>query len=178
MTTCFNFLLCGFVPFSPELPDFYCCRGVFSLCSVDPADHKKTACYDIDVEVDDPLKSQMNNFLSSTTNQQEIAALEMKAMLSQSNTLYLIVALIFPLCLVSCSVLHQQIHETIEYINQLKTERDFMLSFSNNPQDFIQDWLKSQSRDLKVNVMRFQFILHRLHNNIYLKVPLPNIVLC
>lgn len=45
-----------------------------------------------------------------------------------------------------------QIHETIEYINQLKTERDFMLSFSNNPQDFIQDWLKSQSRDLKVNI--------------------------
>lgn len=45
-----------------------------------------------------------------------------------------------------------QIHETIEYINQLKTERDFMLSFSNNPQDFIQDWLKSQSRDLKVDI--------------------------
>lgn len=43
-----------------------------------------------------------------------------------------------------------QIHETIESINQLKTQRDFMLSFSNNPQDFIQDWLKSQSRDLKV----------------------------
>ncbi|XP_068614004.1 SWI/SNF-related matrix-associated actin-dependent regulator of chromatin subfamily D member 2-like [Brachionichthys hirsutus] len=90
------------------------------MISVDPTDQKKTACYDIDVEVDDPLKSQMNSFLSSTTNQQEIAALEMK------------------------------IHETIEYINQLKTERDFMLSFSNNPQDFIQDWLKSQSRDLKL----------------------------
>lgn len=57
------------------------------MSSVDPADQKKTACYDIDVEVDDPLKSQMNNFLSSTTNQQEIAALEMKAMLSQSHTL-------------------------------------------------------------------------------------------
>lgn len=51
---------------------------VFSLFSVDPTDQKKTACYDIDVEVDDPLKSQMNSFLSSTTNQQEIAALEMK----------------------------------------------------------------------------------------------------
>ncbi|XP_028332798.1 SWI/SNF-related matrix-associated actin-dependent regulator of chromatin subfamily D member 2 [Gouania willdenowi] len=88
--------------------------------SVDPTDQKKTACYDIDVEVDDPLKGQMNSFLSSTTNQQEIAALEMK------------------------------IHETIEYINQLKTERDFMLSFSNKPQDFIQEWLKSQSRDLKL----------------------------
>uniref|UniRef100_A0AAQ5YDI3 DM2 domain-containing protein n=1 Tax=Amphiprion ocellaris TaxID=80972 RepID=A0AAQ5YDI3_AMPOC len=90
------------------------------IISVDPTDQKKTACYDIDVEVDDPLKGQMNSFLSSTTNQQEIAALEMK------------------------------IHETIEYINQLKTERDFMLSFSNNPQEFIQDWLKSQSRDLKL----------------------------
>ncbi|XP_047673327.1 SWI/SNF-related matrix-associated actin-dependent regulator of chromatin subfamily D member 2 isoform X1 [Tachysurus fulvidraco] len=90
------------------------------IISVDPNDQKKTACFDIDVEVDDPLKSQMSSFLSSTTNQQEIAALEMK------------------------------IHETIESINQLKTQRDFMLSFSNNPQDFIQDWLKSQSRDLKL----------------------------
>lgn len=25
-----------------------------------------------------------------------------------------------------------------------------MLSFSNNPQDFIQEWIKSQRRDLKV----------------------------
>ncbi|XP_060795325.1 SWI/SNF-related matrix-associated actin-dependent regulator of chromatin subfamily D member 2 isoform X1 [Neoarius graeffei] len=90
------------------------------VISVDPNDQKKMACFDIDVEVDDPLKSQMSSFLSSTTNQQEIAALEMK------------------------------IHETIESINQLKTQRDFMLSFSNNPQDFIQDWLKSQSRDLKL----------------------------
>ncbi|XP_049320232.1 SWI/SNF-related matrix-associated actin-dependent regulator of chromatin subfamily D member 2 [Astyanax mexicanus] len=90
------------------------------ISSVDPNDQKKTACFDIDVEVDDPLKSQMTSFLSSTTNQQEIAALEMK------------------------------IHETIESINQLKTQRDFMLSFSNSPQDFIQDWLKSQSRDLKL----------------------------
>ncbi|XP_023649482.1 SWI/SNF-related matrix-associated actin-dependent regulator of chromatin subfamily D member 2 isoform X1 [Paramormyrops kingsleyae] len=90
------------------------------IISVDPNDQKKTACYDIDVEVDDPLKGQMTSFLSSTTNQQEIAALEMK------------------------------IHETIESINQLKTQRDFMLSFSTNPQEFIQDWLKSQCRDLKL----------------------------
>lgn len=50
----------------------------FLTHSVDPNDQKKTACFDIDVEVDDPLKSQMSSFLSSTTNQQEIAALEMK----------------------------------------------------------------------------------------------------
>ena len=47
-------------------------------CSVDPNDQKKTACYDIDVEVDDPLKAQMSNFLDSTTNQQEIASLDVK----------------------------------------------------------------------------------------------------
>ncbi|XP_042328219.1 SWI/SNF-related matrix-associated actin-dependent regulator of chromatin subfamily D member 2 [Sceloporus undulatus] len=90
------------------------------VISVDPHDQKKTACYDIDVEVDDPLKAQMSNFLASTTNQQEIASLDVK------------------------------IHETIESINQLKTQRDFMLSFSNNPQDFIQEWIRSQQRDLKI----------------------------
>ena len=42
------------------------------------SDQKKTACYDIDVEVDDTLKQQMNNFLLSTTSQQEIAALDNK----------------------------------------------------------------------------------------------------
>ncbi|KAM4822288.1 SWI/SNF-related matrix-associated actin-dependent regulator of chromatin subfamily D member 2 isoform X2 [Urocitellus parryii] len=90
------------------------------VISVDPNDQKKTACYDIDVEVDDPLKAQMSNFLASTTNQQEIASLDVK------------------------------IHETIESINQLKTQRDFMLSFSTDPQDFIQEWLRSQRRDLKI----------------------------
>lgn len=51
---------------------------LYHFVSVDPNDQKKTACFDIDVEVDDPLKAQMTSFLSSTTNQQEIAALEMK----------------------------------------------------------------------------------------------------
>lgn len=74
--------MCGCFSLSPGWPDQYCCGLCSPLGSVDPADQKKTACYDIDVEVDDPLKSQMNNFLSSTTNQQEIAALEMKARLN------------------------------------------------------------------------------------------------
>ncbi|XP_006795058.1 SWI/SNF-related matrix-associated actin-dependent regulator of chromatin subfamily D member 3b isoform X1 [Neolamprologus brichardi] len=90
------------------------------VISVDPNDQKKTACYDIDVEVDDPLKSQMSSFLLSTANQQEIASLDNK------------------------------IHETIESINQLKIQRDFMLSFSRDPKGYIQDWLKSQSRDFKL----------------------------
>lgn len=50
-----------------------------------------------------------------------------------------------------------QIHETIESINQLKIQRDFMLSFSRDPKGYIQDWLKSQSRDLKVWTLRLLF---------------------
>ncbi|XP_077870842.1 SWI/SNF-related matrix-associated actin-dependent regulator of chromatin subfamily D member 1 isoform X8 [Ictidomys tridecemlineatus] len=94
-------------------------RQIESEESVDPNDQKKTACYDIDVEVDDTLKTQMNSFLLSTASQQEIATLDNK------------------------------IHETIETINQLKTQREFMLSFARDPQGFINDWLQSQCRDLK-----------------------------
>ncbi|XP_065132621.1 SWI/SNF-related matrix-associated actin-dependent regulator of chromatin subfamily D member 3 isoform X1 [Paramisgurnus dabryanus] len=90
------------------------------IISVDSNDQKKTACYDIDVEVDDPLKSQMSGFLLSTANHQEIASLDNK------------------------------IHETIESINQLKIQRDFMLSFSRDPKGYIQDWICSQNRDLKL----------------------------
>ncbi|NXI60615.1 SMRD2 regulator, partial [Chloroceryle aenea] len=107
-------------PLPPLVPSHPNQFVIMFPASVDPNDQKKTACYDIDVEVDDPLKAQMSNFLASTTNQQEIASLDAK------------------------------IHETIESINQLKTQRDFMLSFSNNPQDFIQEWIKSQRRDLKI----------------------------
>ncbi|XP_026472787.1 brahma-associated protein of 60 kDa-like [Ctenocephalides felis] len=83
------------------------------------AESKQTACYDIDVEVDDTLKTQMNNFLLSTASQQEIQGLDGK------------------------------IHETVDTINQLKTNREFFLSFSQDPQQFINKWIVSQTRDLK-----------------------------
>lgn len=83
------------------------------------AESKQTACYDIDVEVDDTLKTQMNSFLLSTASQQEIQGLDTK------------------------------IHETVETINQLKTNREFFLSFAKDPQQFIHKWVVSQSRDLK-----------------------------
>ncbi|XP_053214925.1 brahma-associated protein of 60 kDa-like [Panonychus citri] len=89
------------------------------LISVEGPETKKTSCYDIDVEVDDPLKVQMNNFIVSTHNQQDIQNLDNK------------------------------IHETVETINQLKTNREFFLSFAKDPQQFIHKWLLSQMRDLK-----------------------------
>ena len=79
-------------------------------------DQKKTSCYDIDVEVDDTLKAQMNSFLLSTASQQEIQSLDNK------------------------------IHETVETINGMKTNREFFLSFAKDPQLFINKWLISQSR--------------------------------
>ena len=50
-----------------------------------------------------------------------------------------------------------QIHETVESINQLKISRDFFLSFSKDPQEFINNWLISQSRDLKVRIVHLLF---------------------
>ena len=79
-------------------------------------DQKKTACYDIDVEIDDTLKVQMNNFLLSTNSQVEIQTLDNK------------------------------IHETVETINAMKIQREFYMSFSKDPQLFVYKWLLSQSR--------------------------------
>lgn len=52
------------------MKEFY--QFIFLFFSVEGAEQKQTACYDIDVEVDDTLKTQMNNFLLSTASQQEI----------------------------------------------------------------------------------------------------------
>ena len=49
--------------------------------------------------------------------------------------------------------LDNKIHETVETINQLKTNREFFLSFAKDPQQFINKWIISQTRDLKVNVL-------------------------
>jgi hypothetical protein len=45
-----------------------------------------------------------------------------------------------------------QIHETVEQINAIKLQREFYLGFSDSPQKFINDWLASQNRDLKVRM--------------------------
>ena len=45
--------------------------------------------------------------------------------------------------------LDAKINEHIEQINQLRVSRDFFMSFSDDPQDFINKWLVSQSNDLK-----------------------------
>ncbi|KAF8560682.1 hypothetical protein P879_09674 [Paragonimus westermani] len=77
----------------------------------------KTACYDIDVEVEDVYKTMAHNYLSNTHSSQELAAIDSK------------------------------IHELVEQINQMKVHREFYLEFSRDPQAFISRWLASQKRD-------------------------------
>ena len=98
------------------LPRFQVINHLISVEELRGPEQKKTACYDIDVEVDDNLKAQMNSFLLSTASQQEIQGLDNK------------------------------IHETVETINSMKTQREFFLSFAKDPQLFINKWLMSQSR--------------------------------
>lgn len=93
---------------------------IHHLINADAPEGKRTACYDIDVEIDDPVRGPMHSFLMSTSSQQEITSLDNK------------------------------IHETVDQINAIKLQREFYLGFAHNPQKFINDWLASQSRDLKI----------------------------
>uniref|UniRef100_A0A915EH93 Uncharacterized protein n=1 Tax=Ditylenchus dipsaci TaxID=166011 RepID=A0A915EH93_9BILA len=80
---------------------------------------KNTACYDIDVEMDDPVKQQMSTFLQNHSNMPDIA------------------------------VLDQKIYDIVEQINEEKVKRDFYAKFADNPQELVQKWLISQSKDLR-----------------------------
>ena len=56
-------------------------------------------------------------------------------------------------------ILFTQILETVEQINSIKLQREFFLGFAQNPQKFINEWLASQSRDLKVNGVCLRCVL-------------------
>ncbi|RDD40204.1 SWI/SNF-related matrix-associated actin-dependent regulator of chromatin subfamily D member 1 [Trichoplax sp. H2] len=94
---------------------------VIKYCiSPDTPDEKRTTCCDVEVEVDDTLREQMQTFLLSTQSQQEISQLDDK------------------------------IGTIVQAINDLKVKREFMVNFANDPQAFIHEWLLSQCRDLKI----------------------------
>lgn len=80
---------------------------------------KKTACYDIEVEVEDPLKAQMQQFAFTQAQHLEIASLDGKIL------------------------------DNVDQVKEMKTRRDFYLGFADAPQEFIRKWLVSQSADLK-----------------------------
>lgn len=91
------------------------------MINIETNEPKRTSIYDITVEIDDTLRDQMKGFLSASQSQS----------------------------MVEVNQLDTKIHDQIEQINQLRLNRDFFMAFSENPQDFINNWLVSQSNDLK-----------------------------
>ncbi|CAP29418.2 Protein CBR-SWSN-2.1 [Caenorhabditis briggsae] len=80
---------------------------------------KTSACYDIDVELEDPVKQQMASFVHNQNNANDI------------------------------QVLDRKIYDLVDQINEMKLRRDFFLRFSNEPSGFIKKWVVSQNTDLK-----------------------------
>jgi len=97
---------------------------------VDKPYHLSSHCYDLDVEVDDPtVKTKISSLISST------------AMSSMTGSLP--------------KQIHahdEQIMQYIQSMNNSKTKRDFLLRFANDPSDFLERWIASQSRDLEVRI--------------------------
>ncbi|KAF9971687.1 SWI SNF, matrix associated, actin dependent regulator of chromatin, sub d, member 1 [Actinomortierella ambigua] len=86
-------------------------------------------CYDLDVEVDDPqYKQKISSLLSATS-------------LSSSTTSTLPRQI---------QALDETIMQHIQNMHNCKTKRDFLLRFANDPVDFLDRWIASQSRDLEV----------------------------
>lgn len=91
------------------------------MINIETNEPKRTSIYDINVEIDDTLRDQMKGFLSASQSQS----------------------------MMEVNQLDTRIQEQIEQINQQRLNRDFFMSFSEDPQEFINNWLVSQSNDLK-----------------------------
>lgn len=89
------------------------------MINIDANDQKRTSIYDIDIDIDDIIRDQMKSFLNSSQSLIEIAQLDSK------------------------------VSEHIDQLNQLRINREFFMEFSENPQEFINKWLVSQSNDLR-----------------------------
>lgn len=87
---------------------------------MDKEQHQSPQAYDIDVEVESPVRQKMMNCLAAGQTQKEIMGLDEK--------------------IVQC----------VQSINNSKIKRDFLLQFSQEPVDFINKWIASQARDLEV----------------------------
>ncbi|KAF9427128.1 SWI SNF, matrix associated, actin dependent regulator of chromatin, sub d, member 1 [Podila epigama] len=115
---------------------------------VDKPYHLSPHCYDLDVELDDPtFKTKISSLLSSTSLTAATAG-------GAGATLSAAAAAGGG---VNNSTLPKEIHnyseQIMQYIQSMqnsKTKRDFLLRFANDPADFLDRWVASQSRDLEV----------------------------
>lgn len=88
---------------------------------VDRESNLGEVAYDIEIEVDDPIKIQMEDLLKNWfSNQQQIMELD------------------------------DSIAVSVQSLNMLRLKREFFSQLAENPVEFLKKWLASQSRDLKL----------------------------
>lgn len=108
---------------------------------VDKEQHQSPQAYDIDVEIESPVRQKMMNCLAAGQTQKEIMGLDEK--------------------IVQC----------VQSINNSKIKRDFLLQFSQEPVDFINKWIASQARDLEVILGESKINLEEMRRNDFYKQP-------
>lgn len=91
----------------------------YTICT-DKSSNMSEFAYDIQVDVDDPIRQKMINLLSSISSQKKIEDLDDK------------------------------IATIVQTINNSKVKHSFLERFAQNPAVFIKKWLSSQSRDLEI----------------------------
>ncbi|KAE9548458.1 hypothetical protein FO519_008327, partial [Halicephalobus sp. NKZ332] len=78
-----------------------------------------TSCYDVDVDLDDPLRTSMSQFINSMGNTTDIHNLDMK------------------------------LYDLAEQVSEWKQRVDYYKRFSEDPREFLIRWQQSQEADLK-----------------------------
>lgn len=91
----------------------------YTICT-DKDFNMSEIAYDIEVDIDDPIRQKMANILASFSSQKKIEELD------------------------------DQIATIIQAINNSKVKYNFLEGFAQNPAVFIKKWLSSQSRDLEI----------------------------
>ncbi|RCI06164.1 SWI SNF, matrix associated, actin dependent regulator of chromatin, sub d, member 1, partial [Rhizopus stolonifer] len=108
---------------------------------VDKPFHQSSKAYDIEVELDSPVRQKMIHVVSSTQTQKEIMALDDK--------------------IIQC----------VQSINNSKIKQDFLMQFSKEPVEFINKWIASQARDLEVILGESKTNLEEMRQTEFYKQP-------
>lgn len=143
-------------------PDPIVINHIISCQPAEGVDPKKTACYDIDVEI---VPALLLPFFFLVAESEAVeggpaeAADEPVRLLPGPAPRDCPVRQQGPTLSPTCGSRTEskedglQIFENVEQVKEHKTRRDFYLRFAEDPQDFIQKWLISQSQDLKVRAL-------------------------
>ncbi|KAG5463200.1 MAG: hypothetical protein BJ554DRAFT_1065, partial [Olpidium bornovanus] len=117
---------------------------LFSSSRVDKASHMESVAYDIEVEVDDPVRNRFMSILAATATGMEIQTFDDKV------TSLAVVCLAENALTETSCISSRQISQCIQSISNSRLKRDFLLMFAKSPSSFMNKWIKSQANDLQL----------------------------